>query len=64
MLPMEFIMLPCGHTIPASELLRLAGTYRASLRTNRTPGTGRPRTLKRCACGQFTVKRKPKGHEC
>jgi hypothetical protein len=58
------ITLPCGHTIPATELLRLAGSYRASLRTKRTPGTGRPRTLERCACGQFTLKRMPISHSC
>ena len=58
------ITLPCGHTIPATELLRLAGSYRASLRIKRTAGTGRPRTLERCACGQFTVKRMPKLHSC
>lgn len=60
------VTLPCGHTLPEAEILRLAGQVRSALRTTKSGGRngGRPATARRCPCGRFPMYRKPKKHEC
>ena len=59
------ITLPCGHELPAAEILRLAGSIRSAMRKTRGAGPGKPRTAPRCPCGAMTVKRaEQRGHRC
>ena len=64
---MTTITLPCGHTIPEADLLRLAGAAMAAKRATKSGGRngGRPRTADRCPCGEMTRARAEKrGHRC
>jgi hypothetical protein len=59
------IALPCGHSIPEAEILRLAGQIRAGRRQTHAPGPGRPRTAQRCPCGLMTTARAAqRRHQC
>lgn len=64
---MRPVTLPCGHTLPEADLLRLAGQIASDRRKTKSGGRngGRPRSADRCPCGAMTTARAAKRrHVC